>query len=253
MAPFYPNCGAPFTPRRLCAMLTSVIVRKALLIAVCSLSACAGSGARPDAARATPPAEAQVQGLRELLLQAADQAVNRLGRPDGYWANPRWRIGLPDELARFEKALRHYGLERYADEFTLSMNRAAEAAMPAAKPVLLAAIRDLPLDDVTAGMRSGDTAATPYVRSHSERALSEQLQPIVAEATARAGVTASYKRFLKRVAVLDRFTDVGKPDLDAHITRAALQGFYLVLAEEEQHIRNEQRNRPTDFFKKIFR
>jgi hypothetical protein len=82
---------------------------------------------------------AQAQAVHQALSQSVDRAVNQLGRTDGYWANPRVRIPLPEELRHLEKTLRRVGLERYADEFDESLNHAAEAAVPAAKPVLLGA------------------------------------------------------------------------------------------------------------------
>jgi len=195
----------------------------------------------------------QAQAVRQALSQSADTAVNSLGRADGYWANPRVRVPLPEELRRIEKALRRYGLERYAEEFAESLNRAAEAAVPVAKPVLLAAIHDMSLNDVAAIVRGNDDAATRYFREHTETALRERLRPIVADATAHANVTASYKRLMKKAAFLEKAVEPGRLDLDAYVTRAALDGLYLLMAEEEQRIRRNPLARGTDLLKQVFR
>ena len=107
-----------------------------VLLLTLLLPACAAPGG-------TAPADpaSQAQAVRALLAQAADTAVNRLGRPGGYGTNPLARIPLPESLASLEKGLRRYGLERYAEELVSSMNQAAEAAVPVAKPLLLAAVR----------------------------------------------------------------------------------------------------------------
>ncbi|HJX16722.1 MAG TPA: DUF4197 family protein, partial [Acidiferrobacterales bacterium] len=101
------------------------------LLFLLSLSACAGLPVG-QAARLPVAADsdAQAQAVRQALSQSADMAVNRLGRVNGYWENPQVRIPLPESLRRVEKMLRRYGLERYADDFSESLNRAAEAAVP---------------------------------------------------------------------------------------------------------------------------
>jgi len=224
------------------------------LLFLLSLSACAGLPVG-QAARLPVAADsdAQAQAVRQALSQSADMAVNRLGRVNGYWENPQVRIPLPESLRRVEKMLRRYGLERYADDFSESLNRAAEAAVPAAKPLLLTAIRDMSLDDAVGIVRGDEDAATRYFRLHTDVVLHERLKPIVAQATARANVTAAYKRLMKKVTVLDKTVDPGHLDLDAYVTRAALDGLYLLMAEEERRIRRNPLARSTDLLKKVFR
>lgn len=222
-----------------------------VLLMFVPLSACAATPAGGNAANAN--LDVQAQAVRQALSQSVDTAVNRLGRMDGYWANPSLRIPLPEELQRLEKILRRYGLERHAEEFAESLNRAAEAAVPAAKAVLLDAIRDMTLRDAADIVRGGDDAATRYFRTHHDAALSERLKPIVAEATARVNVSAAYKRLIKKAAFLERGAEPGRLDLDAHVTRAALDGLYQSMAEEERRIRRNPQARSTDLLKKIFR
>ena len=209
-------------------------------------------------ALATSPGQAarssdQTQAVRQALEQSVDAAVSRLGRTDGYWANPKLRIPLPAELLSLEKTLRRYGLERYVEDFAQSLSRAAEAAVPIAKPVLLAVIRDMSLRDALAIVRGDDHAATQYFKLRSDAILRERLKPIVAEATANANVTGSYKRLLKKAVFLEKSVDPTRLDLDAHVTRAALDGLYLLMAEEERRIRRDPLARGTELLKKIFR
>ena len=209
----------------------------------------------------TPPASGPAetdrviyqQAVRDTLAQAGDRAVNRLGRRDGFWGDPRMRIPLPAELVRLEKNLRRLGLEHYVEEFAETLSRAAEEAMPAAKPVLLDAVRDLTLTDAVAIVRGDDEAATRYFRAHTEMPLQQQLMPIIAAATARADVTAAYKRLVRRAVQLERLTDPERLDIDAYITRAALNGLYLTMAAEERRIRRDPRARGTELLRRVFR
>jgi len=133
------------------------------------------------------------------------------------------------------------------------MNRADEEAVAAAEPVLLAAIREMSLGDAAGIVRGDNDAATHYFRMHADAALRERLQPIVAEATARADVTAAYKRLMKKAVFLEKAVEPGQLDLDAYVTRAALDGLYLLMAEEERRIRRNPLARTTDLLKKVFR
>lgn len=219
-------------------------MKPALLFAALALTTSPGQAAKNTD---------QTQAVRQALEQSVDAAVSRLGRTDGYWANPTLRIPLPAELHSLEKTLRRYGLGRYVEEFSQSLNRAAEAAVPVAKPVLMAAIRDMSLRDALAIVRGDDQAATQYFKLRSDAMLREQLKPIVAQATANANVTAAYKRLMKKTVFLEKSVDPARLDLDAHVTRAALDGLYLLMAEEEQRIRRDPLARGTQLLKKIFR
>jgi hypothetical protein len=225
----------------------------ALLLFCLSLTACAGALNSQVRTVSTTDPDTQAQAVRQALTQSVDVAVNRLARTDGYWANPQVRIPLPDELRNVEKSLRLYGLERYADEFAESLNRAAEAAVPLAKPVLLAAIRDMSVDDATRIVRGNEDAATLYFREQADAALRERLKPVVADATAHTNVTGAYKRLVKKAMFLDKTTGPGQIDLDAYVTRAALDGLYLLMADEERRIRRNPLARTTDVLKKVFR
>lgn len=198
----------------------------------------------------TASAEAAV---RELLVAAVDRAANRLGRPNGYYADLRLRIHPPEAVARLDQGLRRYGLERYADELVLSMNRAAEAAVPAIKPVLLETVRGAKLTDAVAIVSGGNDAATRYFRTHTESDMAVRVKPLVADAAARVGVLASYKRLLRKVAVFDRSLDLSRLDLDAYITREALRGVYTAMAEEERQLRANPVGGGVDMLQRMFR
>lgn len=217
------------------------------------LQACAATGVMPAGDHAPPEAPAYDQAVRDLLARASDPAVNRLGQPDGYWGNPRVRIRMPEELARLDKTLRRLGLERQADEFAESLNRAAEEAIPAAKLILAAAVRDLQPADAAAIVRGDDSDATRYFRARTEAALAERFRPVVARAMDQVGVTAAYKRLLRKLAFLDKRADPGRLDLDTYVTGAALDGLFAMLAEEEQRIRRDPRARSTELLKRTFR
>ncbi len=197
--------------------------------------------------------ESQAAALRELLSQGSVQAVTLLGRTDGYFANPRVRIPLPENLQRIERSLRRLGQGGLVDEFVLSLNRAAETAAPEAKAVFLDVVRGLSLRDAVDIVRGPDDAATRYLRSHADTTLTSRFLPIVAHATEQVGVTARYKKLTRRAAFAGGALDLTGLDLDNYVTQRALDGLFILIADEEQRIRRDPAARSTELLRRVFK
>lgn len=192
------------------------------------------------------------QGLKQALEHGTQQAVSLLGRENGYFADPRVKIPLPENLARVEKTLRRLGQGKTADEFVLSLNRAAEVAAPEAKAIFLQVIRTMSVQDAIHIVRGPDNAATAYFREHSEAALRDRFRPTVAAATDKVGVTHRYKKFLKEAGPVAKLLDTRSLDLDDYVTRKALDGLFLMVADEERRIRQDPVARTTDLLRQVF-
>jgi hypothetical protein len=201
---------------------------------------------------ATLDAGTAAAGLKQALEHGTQQAVASLGRENGYFGNPRARIPLPENLVRLEKNLRKFGQGKVADEFTLSLNRAAEAAAPEAKAIFLQVIRKMSVKDAIGIVRGPDDAATRYFRQNSEDTLKSRFRPIVAAATDKVGVTNRYKRLLRDAGPVAQFVDVRSLDIDDYVTRKALDGLFVMVADEEKRIRQDPVARTTDLLRKVF-
>ncbi|MGH8715995.1 MAG: DUF4197 domain-containing protein, partial [Burkholderiales bacterium] len=88
-----------------------------------------------------------IAGLKEALSQSSSAAVAKLGVENGFLGNQRVKIPLPDKLQKIDGAMRKFGLGKYSDELIISMNRAAEAAVPEAKTLLLDAVKKMSVQD----------------------------------------------------------------------------------------------------------
>lgn len=189
-------------------------------------------------------------GLKEALATGTGRSVTRIGRTDGFWQAPALRIPLPESLGKAEKALRSLGQGRTVDEFHLSLNRAAEQAVPEAAAIFGAAIREMTLADARGILQGPDDAATTYFRRTTSAALTARFQPIVSKATASVGATRRYKDLTAKIGkVLPGFAPT---DLDAYVTERALAGLFTTLAEEERQIRQNPAARTTELLKKVF-
>jgi hypothetical protein len=202
-------------------------------------------GNRPDAATLSA-------GLKQALEQGAERAVAALGREDGFYRHPQLKIPMPEKLRKLESGLRRLGQDKRADEFVLSLNRAAEAALPHAREVMLDAIRAMSVDDAVGIVKGPPDAATRYFRARSEAALTQRFTPIVTAATDRVGVTRRYKQLVNDNAMLARLVDTRDLDIDAYIARQALDALFRLIADEEQRIREQPLARTTELLRQVF-
>ncbi len=190
-------------------------------------------------------------GLRAALEKGSQAAVASLGRTDGFFGNPQVKIPLPDSLARAEKLMRRFGMGSYADELILTMNRAAEAAVPEARQLFVDSVRKMTLQDAKGILQGGETAGTAYFRRTTEGQLRQRFAPIVRKATAKVGLAQRYNEYAEKGVA---FGLVKKEDanLDAYVTQKALDGLFLMVAEEEKKIRKDPVGAGTSIIRKVF-
>lgn len=124
--------------------------------------------------------ETIVAGLKQALEKGTQRGVLNLGTLDGYLKNGQVRIPVPEHLREVESLLRKIGADKYADQFIVSLNRAAEAAAPQAKEIFLDVIREMTIRDAVGILRGPDDAATQYFRRHSEVGLPRLFNPLSA-------------------------------------------------------------------------
>lgn len=192
-------------------------------------------------------------GLKEALGKGVKSAINALGKPNGFLLNPRVKIPLPKSLQRLEKGLRVAGQGKSVDAFVASMNNAAEKAVPVAIDVFVDAIKQMSFDDARKILLSGQKdAATQFFRRTSEEILRGKFRPIVEEFTEKTGVTQKYKTMVGKAGFAARLLGQDATDLDGYVTQKALDGLFLMVADEEKRIRENPLGRTTALLKKVF-
>jgi Protein of unknown function (DUF4197) len=192
-----------------------------------------------------------VAGLREALVHGSGQAIGLLGRTDGFLGNPKVKIPLPQSLQRIEGTMRMFGLGRQANELVTTMNRAAEAAVPEAKSLLVDAIRKMSISDAKGILSGSQDAATQYFKRTTSDALSQRFLPIVKEATSKVQLTEMYNNYAGKAATFG-LLDTADANLDQYITQRALDGLFTMIAEEEKAIRANPMGSATNIVKRVF-
>jgi hypothetical protein len=192
-----------------------------------------------------------VAGLKEALTKGAQVAVEQLGKQNGFLGNDRVKIPLPESLHKIEGLLRTLGMGKQADELLTAMNRAAETAVVEAKPLLVNAVRNLSVQDAKGILSGGQDAATQYFRRSTSVPLTDRFLPIVKKATQKVKLADKYNEFAGQGAKLG-LIDAKDADLNNYVTRKALDGLYLMIAEEEKKIRKDPVSTASSILSKVF-
>ena len=192
-----------------------------------------------------------VAGLKEALRVGTENAVNVTSKLNGYYSNPEIKIPLPENVRKVENVLRMAGLGQQVTSFEQSMNRAAERAAPEAKALFVGAIKQMTFADAKKILNGRENEATLFFKDKTYHALGQRFQPLVHDAMAEVGVTRYYQTLEDKIRVLPvkGLMDV---DLDQYVTDKALDGLFVMLAQEEAKIRTDPAARVTDILKKVF-
>jgi hypothetical protein len=143
------------------------------------------------------------------------------------------------------------GMGRQADELVTSMNRAAEMAVKEATPLLVGSVKNMSVSDAKGILTGGDDAATQYFRRTTSDALTQRFLPIVKQATERVQLAQQYNALAGQAA---QYGLISKEDanIDLYVTRKALDGLFVVIAEQERMIRRDPMGATTSVAKKVF-
>lgn len=190
-------------------------------------------------------------GLKEALQRGADVAVGLLGKPDGFLRNPKVRIPLPSGLDSAAKILRGLGQGAQVDELVTAMNRAAEAAVPEARPLLRDAVSQMTVSDARKILTGGETSVTHFFADKTRKPLSARFLPIVTEQTEKVSLAEKYNAVASKAS---GFGLVKKEDANVqqYVTGKALDGLYTIIGEEEKRIRRDPVGTGSALLKKVF-
>jgi len=184
-------------------------------------------------------------GLKQALQIGAENSVKLVGRPNGYFGNAAIKILMPSNLRSLEKGLRLVGYGPKVDDFVLSMNRAAEAAAPAARKIFVEAITSMSFDDARRILSGGDTAATDYFKGKTTPQLTAAFRP------AKNGVTRQYNALVEQYKAIP-FANNQDLDITSYVVTKALGGLFYELGEEERKIRKDPAAQTTSLLREVF-
>jgi hypothetical protein len=190
-------------------------------------------------------------GLKAALNQGSELAVAKLGANNGFYNNDKVRIPLPSVLEQALPILRMTGQGKQLDELVVSMNRAAEAAVPMAKPLLLDAVKSMSVTDAKNILTGGDTSVTDFFKQKTAAPLSVKFLPMVKGVTDKAGLSAQYNSVMGQAHKFG-VVPAQQASVENYVTQRALDGLYLMIAEEEKAIRQDPIGAGSKIIGKVF-
>lgn len=192
-----------------------------------------------------------ILGLKEALNVGVNNSTLRASGVDGYFKNPLIFIAFPKDAEKVEKKLRELGFGKKVDEFTLTLNRAAEEAAKEAAPIFLSAVKGITIQDGMSILKGNNTAATTYLAGKTEAQLIQKFTPVVERALQKTYAT---KYWAELVNIYNKIPTVQKvnPDLTAYATDKAIDGLFLLVGDEETKIRKDPAARISAILRKVF-
>jgi hypothetical protein len=191
------------------------------------------------------------RGIKGVLIDGASSAIGKLGVPGGFMNNPKVKIPLPPALDEIAQGLRLMGRGTDADELLATMNRAAEQAIPEAKPLLVNAVKTMSVEDAKKILTGGDDSVTQFFRAKTAAPLAVKFLPIVKQATDRVGLAQKYDQFAGQGAKLGLIKG-DAVNIEQYVTDKTLDGLYLMIGEEERAIRKNPAAAGSAIVSKVF-
>ncbi|WP_439503789.1 DUF4197 domain-containing protein [Methylophaga sp.] len=191
-------------------------------------------------------------GLKEALEVGTRKAVENVSKEGGYLNNPEIHIPLPPRVQQAAGLMRQLGLNKMADDFEQSINRAAEKAAPQATSIMIDAIKSMTIDDARNILNGENDAATRFFEDRTRGKLADLFEPVIDTSLNEVGATRYYNQLndkLSSVPVVGQELDM---DLQDYVTDQALNGLFVMLAEEEQKIRDNPAARTSEILQQVF-
>ena len=245
--------------KKVAAAKKAAAAKTAATKAAAAKSAAAKSAAAKAAAIVpTPPAapltEAQASaGVKEALNKGIIKAVQFASEPDGFNLNDDIHIPTPPDLDIMKTTVgRLPGMNLVFTQLETQLNRAAEAAAPKAKDIFLNALSNISITDGLMLVTSGSTdAATQFLRKSTQSQLITAFHPDIEAAIDQVGAGRAYATISSKYNQIPLMTPVTLSLAD-YTTQKAVDGLFILLAQEEAKIRKNPAARTSDILKQVF-
>jgi hypothetical protein len=198
-----------------------------------------------------PTTDQVVAGLKEALIKGISVGADQASGTDGFFKNQQIKIPFPPDVKRVEHRLRQIGLGHEIDRFVETLNHGAETAAREAKPIFISAIEQMTFDDAWGILKGQNDAATQYLKRTTTSQLKAKFKPVIQNSLDQVEATKYYSDIVNTYNKIPLVSKVN-PDLNEYATDLAMQGLFLMIAQEEKKIRENPLERTTDLLKRVF-
>ncbi len=190
-------------------------------------------------------------GLKAALEAGSVAAVGKLGVEGGFLNNDAVRIKLPRVLEKARPILEMTGRGEQLDELETAMNRAAEQAVPLAKPLLVNAVKSMTLSDAKAILTGGETSVTDFFKEKTAAPLAVKFKPIVKGVTDKSKLSGQFNSAMAQATKFGLASEE-QARVESYVTQRALDGLFLMIGEEEKKIRENPVSYGSKAISKVF-
>ncbi|PSR02912.1 MAG: DUF4197 domain-containing protein [Bacteroidetes bacterium SW_11_45_7] len=182
--------------------------------------------------------EEAAKGIKEALKKGAKKGVADVSQLNGYFKNPEIKIPFPPDAQEVADKMRDIGM-------------GDQVAADQAKPIFINAITSLTIQDAIDIVNGKDNAATNYLRRTTSSQLKKEFKPDIEKSLDKVNATKYWNDIITRYNKIPMVEDKN-PDLAEHVTDRAIKGLFVMVAKEENKIREEPIARTSDILKKVF-
>jgi hypothetical protein len=234
------------------------MIKQSILLLICIIGLAEGAQSQINLKKLRKALEGEsvssdevALGLKEALTNGVSKGSDLVSQVDGYFKNPEIKIPFPPEVKQVESRLRQIGMGDEVDKFVLTLNRGAEDAAKEAKPIFVAAIKQMTIQDAWAILKGEKDAATQYLKKSTSTLLKEKFKPIIQNSLKKVNATKYYGDLVNTYNKIPLVQKVN-PDLDEYATNKAIEGLFVMIAKEEKNIRENPLARTSELLKKVF-
>jgi len=192
-------------------------------------------------------------GLKAALLKGVDSGTGQASQLDGFFKNPEIKIPFPEDAKNVATALKRLGMDDAVKNFVLTLNRSAEQAAGEAKPIFVAAVKGMTINDAWSILNGEDKqGATNYLKKATSEELAKKFTPIIEAALSSTKATNYYTDL---ITAYNKLPAVQKrnPDLTAYATQKTMDGLFTLIGKEELKIREDPAARTSEILAKVFK
>lgn len=207
----------------------------------------------PDIAnQTTAPTQSEiVAGLKDALVVGIKSAVVSTNKTDGFNGNSLIHIPIPQEAEKVMKVVKDLGMNQLVEDFETSLNRAAEEASGKAVDIFVNSITQMTINDAVGIWKGADDAATQYLKRTTTAELEAAFTPITKKAIEATQVTMYWDDIANIYNNIPFVTKVN-PDLNKYVNEKAIDGLFVLIAQEEKDIRENPEARVTAILRRVF-
>ena len=191
-------------------------------------------------------------GLKEALEVGASNSSELASEKGGFNNNNLIRIPFPAEAEKMKSTLINVGLKLQVKQFEESLNSAAEEASKFAKEIFITAVKNMTITDAFKILKGEDNAATMYLKKQTSKELYKKFKPVVKKAIEKVHVTKYWDQLSGRYNALPMTSKVN-PDIEDYVTNKTIDGLFVLIAKEEENIRNNPDARVSELLQKVFK